>query len=198
MASLPLESLSTFGRLAVQLDGNFSEMVRLSEQMQRLDIDSDSGLERAIKLLNQFAQHGQDIAGNIQDFSKSLEEARDRSEAAAKLVAERARHIEERTLRQNQIQEKLKQVEEKVKTANAQLAESRKQGKPEFLAEEKTEIMSQLERLNSELVRFIAETQAVKEEAGQGKFKRLEHDAQSIIDTLQSSRRKINSAISAK
>lgn len=196
MASLSLETLSAFGRLAVQLDGDFSEMARLNEQMERLDIDSDSGLEHAVKLLGRFAQHGQNISENMKQFATSLQEARDRAEGAAKRVAERARQIEARTLRQNQIREKLKQVEEKVKAANSHLTGFRQQSKTEF-SDEKAQILSQLERLNSEMVRFIAETQAIKEEAGQAKFKRIERDAQAIIDTLQSARRKINSAISA-
>lgn len=198
MASLSLEDLSPFGRLAVQLDGDFSEMIRLGAQIDRLDIDSDSGLEHALKLLTRFAQHGRNIAENIQDFSRTLQDARDRSEAAAKRVTERAQQIEERKIRQNQIQDKLKRVEEKVKTANAGLTGTQKPSGREFSDDEKAQITSQLERLNNELVKFIAETQAIKEEAGQSKFKTIERDAQTIIDTLQSSRRKINSAISSK
>src|SRR4051812_45259090 len=115
MASINPEHLSPFGRSALKLDGDFSELVRIGGQLQRLELDSDSGLEHAIKLLGQFAQHGQAIAAGIQDFSRSLQELREKSEAAAKLVSERAQAIQQRKQLREQIREKLARVEDQVK-----------------------------------------------------------------------------------
>src|SRR5579864_7887089 len=155
MPSLSLDSLSPFGRLAVKLDNDFSELARISAQLQRLEIESDGSLEHAIKLLNQFAQHGQSITDGIQEFARSLQEARERSEAAAKLVAERAQLIQQRKQEQNQVQEKLTQLEEEVKAANASLAGLRKRDNGGYSDEEKLQIRAQLELLNSQLSGFI-------------------------------------------
>ena len=191
MASIPLDSLSPFGRLAVKLDGDFSELTHISGQLQRLEIDSDSGLKRAIKLLEQFARHGQNITEGVQEFSRSLQEARERSEAAAQIIAERAQLIQQRKQQHDQVREKLTQLEQKVKAANASLAGLKKHDKSEYSDEEKVQIRAQLERLGSHLVGFIEEAQTIKEEAGRSKFKEIQHDAQSLQEALQSSRRKL-------
>jgi len=49
-----VDTLSPFGRLAVTLDTDFSELSRLSGQIQRLDLDTDGDLDHAVKLLNEF------------------------------------------------------------------------------------------------------------------------------------------------
>ena len=74
-----------------------------------------------------------------------LQEAREQSEGAAKLVAERAQVIYQRKQQQAQIQEKLAQVEEKVKTANANLAGFKKDGKNGFSGEDRVKIKGELE-----------------------------------------------------
>ena len=196
MSSIHFESLSSFGRMAVKLDGYFSELVRLGGQIERLDIGSESGLALAVKLLNQFAERGKNGSEGIQDFSKVLDEARARSEGAARLVAERAQLIRQRKQEQDQIREKLDQVERNVKAANANLASFRKDGKSEFTSGEKLQIKAGLERLNEDLKRFLADVQAIKEAAGQAKFKSIEHDAKNLLDALRSSCRKIDKVIS--
>ncbi len=196
MPTLHLENLSPFGRLAVELDGHFLELTRLSEQIQRLDIDSESGLDRAVKLLNQVAEHGKIISQGMQGFSKILQDARARSEVAAKLVAERAQSIHQRKQHQNEIREKLARVEENVKAANANLAGFEKEGESGFTDEERSKIKVALKRLNVDLKRFLADAQAIKEAAGQSKFKTIEHDASKLLDALRSSCRRIDKAIS--
>jgi uncharacterized phage infection (PIP) family protein YhgE len=192
MSSLRLESLSSFGRLAVELDGHFSELTRLSGQIERLDIESESGLALALKLLNQFAEHGKSISEGIKDFSKVLQEAREGSEAAANRVAERAQFIYQRKQSQNEMRNQLNRVEENVKAANASLASSRSNGKSELTNEEKLQVRTKLERLNEDLKRFIADVQLIKEAAGQSKFKSIESEAKNLLDALRSSSRRID------
>jgi len=194
MPSLRTENLSSFGRLAVELDEHISELSRLSGQIERLDIYSEGGLEHAFKLLNQFAAHGKSISEGMQGFSKALEEVRARSEAAAKLVAERAEVIGQRKLEQKQLRDQLAQVEQKVNAANAGLAGSKRNGKGEITDEERVKIKGRLEQLNEELKGFLAEAQTIRDTAGQAKFKSIEHDAKNLLDVLKSSSRKIEKA----
>ena len=195
MSSLKMEDLSSFGRLAVALDEHLSELTRISGQIERLDIYSEGGLEHAFKLLNQFAEHGKSISEGMKGFSAALEEVRARSEAAAKLVSERAEVIGQRKLEQQQLREQLKQVEQKVNAANAGLAGSKRNGNGDITNEDRLKIKAQLEQLNEELKVFLAEAQAIKETAGQAKFKSVEHDANKLLDALKSSSRKIDKVI---
>lgn len=198
MPSIQLDSLSSFGRAALKLDTDFSELERLSGQLQRVEIDSDSGLDRAVKILEQFAVHGQAIATGIQDFSTLLQEARLRSEAAAKLVSERAELIGQRKGQQNQIREKLNRVEQDVKVVNENLRGMKREGKSEFSEAERNQIRAELERLNGDLKKFLSDVQEIKDAATQSKFKSIERDAQSLLDALRTSSRRLDKAITGQ
>jgi len=197
MPAVSLDSLSPFGRLAVKLDGDFSELDRISRQLQRIEIDSDSGLERAVKLLEQFAAHGQSIAGGIQEFSNSLQAAREKSEAAARFVGERAQVVQERKGQQNQLRQKLGEVERKVKEINSGLAGFRKTAQAAPSDEDKRQITAQLERLHSQLADFIGTAQTIKQEAGRLRFKGIERETDALLDTLRSARRKLSTTLHA-
>src|SRR4051812_29981594 len=112
------QHLSSFGRLAVKLDADLGELTRLSAQIQRLDLETDSDLDHSVKLLGKFADIGRDISVGIQDFSRILQEARDKSEGAIQLVAERAELIRQRKQRQKEVREQLSQVEQNVRATN--------------------------------------------------------------------------------
>lgn len=196
MASINLETLSAFGRLAVKLDLDFLELSRLSGQIQRLDIESDGGLDRAAKLLEQFAQQGKNISEGIKDFSQHLQNVREQSEIAAKSVAERSEDIRRRREEQNQIREKLNEVERNVVSANATLATFKKEGKTIFSDDEKTEIKTHLTRLNVDLKKFVEAAQSIRDAAGQSNFKSVERDAKSLLEALRASAKKIEKVIS--
>lgn len=191
MAALQLETLSSFGRLAVKLDLDLSELARISGQIQRLDIDSDSGLDRAVKLLDQFAQHGKNVSEGVQGFSRVLQEAHERSQIAATAVAERAQLIGERRLRQNDLRDQLGRVEQHVKAANERLSGFRKDG-GRYSEAEQRQLKTELDRLNADLKRFLADALVIKESAGQAKFRNIERDAQSLVEALRSSCRKLD------
>lgn len=197
MPSFHLDQLSSFGQVAVKLDLEFSELIRLSGQIQRLDIDSDAGLERAVKLLNEFAHHGKNITEGIQSFSKFLEEAREKSEKAAELVAERAQFIHQRKQGQNQLREKLNQLEQNVKATNANLSNFRK-GKNELSPGDQGAIRAELERLQVDLKRFLTEANAIKDEANQSNFKGIDRDVTALLDALRSSSRQVDKVISGQ
>lgn len=184
------KDLSAFGRQAVRLDAEFTELVRLSGQLQRLEIDSESGLERGVKLLEQFARHGQSISAGIQEFSRLLQDVREQSESAARVVAERSQAILERKQAQQRVREELGQIERSVKGINEDLSAFRNAGVGD--------LRSRLESLSVELKKFQADAQAVKETAGRSRFRSIERDAQNLLDALRSSLRRVDKAMAGR
>lgn len=192
------EDLSPFGRLALRLDQEFAELARAGEQMARVDAESDAGLDEGLKILNRVAQRGQSLAGTMQQFSQALQEARDKAEAATRLVAQRAQLLKERRLRQDQLEERLSRIKDELKAAGAGLAAASKPlpGRP--TEDDKRRIAAELQKVLEPLDGFIAAALAVKAEAGAGNFKRLERQADSIIDSLRASRLKLSQALDAR
>lgn len=183
MKTLDMETLSPFGRLAVQLDHEFSELNRLSGQMERMDIESDTELERAIKILNQFAEHGQNVTNGIQEFNKALLDAREQAEKAAQIVGERVGLVQQRKDEREQMQLKLSHLGEKAKQMTADLSN--------FSREDKQQLIAQLQALDVQLADLMNEAQSIKAEANEARMKSIERDAQSLYGMLQSARQKI-------
>lgn len=195
MPSIRLEDLTPFGRAAVTLDREFAELARVGEQIARVDVESDGGLDQGVKLLNRAAQHGQSIADAMLEFSRSLQEARDASDAAMKAVSERAELIRQRRQREEELQRRLDQLKEDLTAAGAGLARSSPPAAGGLSDQDKRRIAAELEKLLEPMSRFIAAGRAIKDEAARSRFRRVERQADSIIDSLESSRRKLSQAI---
>src|SRR5262245_4008735 len=96
MSAPDKKNLSPFGLAALALDAEFVELERLSGQIERIAIESDSGLERAQSLLIKFAESGQRVADGVIAFSKALQDAHVRAEKAGQTVSARAAVVRER------------------------------------------------------------------------------------------------------
>lgn len=198
MPSVRLEDLTPFGRAALKLDQEFSGLAEVGESMSRADIDSDKGLDEGVKILNRAAQHGESLAAAMLEFSATLQEARDKAEASTRLVAERAQLIQQRREREDQLQQKLARLQEEVKTAGASLAGVEIPAQGGLTDEDKRRIAEELERFQAPMTRFVEAARAIKAEASGSNFKRLERQADSMIDSLQASLRKIAQALAPK
>lgn len=190
MPSIRLEDLTPFARVALKLDRELTELARLGDQISGTEIESDNGLDEGIRILNRVSQCGQ-IAETMKEFSTSLQEARGKAEAATKLVAERAQLIQQRRQAQDQLQQRLTAIKEKVKAVGASLAGFGEPVKGDLSQEDKRRIAAELAGLQAPMSGFIETIQAIKAEAARSNFKRLERQADSMIDSLQASRRKI-------
>lgn len=198
MTSIRLEDLTPFGRLAVKLDHEFSELARVGGQIAGVDLETDNGLDEGIKILGRVARYGESIAATMQEFSQSLQEAREKAESATQLVAESAQVIKQRRQRQDELQDRLTRLKEEISAAGAGLADFKPPADKEPSDDDKRRIAAELERLRAPLARFIEVGQAIKAEAAASNFKRLERQADSVIDFLEASRRKIIQAIAPK
>lgn len=192
MPALRLDDLTAFGRQALKLDTEFSALARVGAQIQRLDLDTESGLEKAVRLLNEFAQHGTNVSAGIAGFAQAIRDAQAQAEATAKEVGARATIIQARKAQQNQVRDRLLALEKKVQAVNASLAGFKKDGNVPFSPEEQQRIKGQLDGINGELKAFLDDAQAIRDAARQAKFKSVERDAQALFDALRSSCRKLD------
>lgn len=195
MPSIRLEELSVFGRLALKLDKEFSELTRLREKIERLSLESESDLDHAVRLLSEFSRQGQTISGDMQEFSKALEEASLRSEAAAKSVGERARQVQERRQQRDELQEKLVRLDQDIQTANAGLLGGGKRETKTPSDDERARIKAQFTQLHARLADLIEPARKIKEEAASLKFRKIERDAQSMLDSLVALRAKLETLL---
>lgn len=196
MPSVRLEDLSPFGRVALKLDNELAELARAGGQISGVNLETDNGLDEGIKILNRVARYGQSVADTMVEFSKALQEARDKAEAATGLVAERAQVIQRRRKEQDELEDRLARLQEEVKTAGAGLAFQPQNGEP--TDEDKRRIAAQLEALQAPMAAFVEKARAIKAAAAGSNFRRLERQADSMIDSLQASLRKIAQALPPK
>lgn len=195
MPSIRPEDLTPFGRAAVKLDRELSELAQAGSQIEGVNLDSDNGLDEGLKILNRVAEYGQSVAATMEEFAVSLQEARDKAEAATKLVAERAQYIQQRRQQQDQLQQKLTQVKEDITAVGATLSKPA-EGVP--TDEDRRRIAEELKRIQAPMAGFVEAAQAIKQEAARNNFKRLERQADSVIDSLQASLRKLTQAIAPR
>jgi hypothetical protein len=195
MPSLRPEDLTPFGRIALKLDRELSDLARAGEEMATVNLESDRGLDEGLKILQRVALGGETLNSVMQEFAASLQETRDKAEAAMKLVAGRAQVIQERRQRENELQERLDALKQTVKEAGATLAEAAQPGRLDEAG--KRRIKEQLEAVQAPLARCVADAQALKAEANGGRFARVERQADAMIDSLNATRRKIEQAVKA-
>ena len=192
LPAINTKNLSPFGQSALTLDNDFAELDRLSGQIERLSIESDSGMERAKELLVKFGECGQRISTGVQSLAKSLEETRSRAETAAQSVASRAALIQERHHENERMLDRFRSLGDKVREVSTALAALKAPAKG-VTEEGKALIAKQLPEFNAQLETLTAEAQKLKDDAREANMKTLERNADSLYQTLQSARRKLAS-----
>lgn len=185
------QKLSAFIESALNLDSAFNELEQLGGQIERLDVETDSGLERAKQLLAKFAECGQRIGEGVQHLAKSLDETRRRAEAAAQAVTTRANDIQKRQEENDQMMARFGSLGVSVKKITESIVHFKKPTGEKMSAEEHEALSKQLPELDAQLSRLIEEAQGLKVDAHQLKLKSIERNADSLSQTLLSARRKL-------
>lgn len=192
-SSLQSKVLSSFAEAALKLDSDFIELDQLSGQLERLDLNSDSGLERAKEILGKFGECGARIGDGVQKLAKELEEARIRAEKAAGTVAARAEQVQERQQAHDRLSERFHNLTEMVRKVSALIAELKKAEGEKMSDEEKAIVTQRLPEFESQLTLLVDEAQKLKNEAQEANMKTLVRNADSLSQTLLSAKRKISS-----
>lgn len=184
--------LSAFGESAISLDHDFGMLEQLSGQLERLEIETDSGLERARVLLSRFSETGLKIGDGIQALAKNLDEARARAEKAAELVSTRAMEVQKRQNEAEQLLARFQQLGEMVKKITAAVSQLKKPEGGKLSDDEKSLLLKYLPELNAQLDILLGETRRLKDDAQAAKHKALEKNADSLNQSLQAVRNRLN------
>jgi chromosome segregation ATPase len=184
--------LSPFAQAAMTLDSDFAELEQLSGQLDRLSLESDSGLDRAKKILSQFGECGERIGDRLQNLATTLNEARASAEQAANRIAERANQVQLRQQENDRMVERFNGLNGMVAKINAILLQLKKPEGAELSSEEKSFLNGKLPELDSQMGTLIEEAGKLKKDAQHANLKTVERNADSLGQTLNSARRKLS------
>lgn len=177
------------------LDAHFSDLKRLSERIESIDLKSNFDFEQSEKLINLFAETGEAISADIAHFVNVLNETRGEAEAAAEKVSARADQLK---LRRNDIQDKMARfhaLSEKVVELNQSLLEF-KRPEGEVLSEaDKEELKARLTEVAAQLSGLIDEAQELKDLGHDAKIKDLEQNAEAMRQSLIAVSKKITGMV---
>jgi hypothetical protein len=186
------KDLSAFAQAALTLDAEFAQFERLSGELERLEIDSDSGLERGRLLLTRVSECGQRVGVDIQALASALTEAQARAQAAAQAVSVRADLVQARQQQVNVLADRFKALGEMVRAVTEAVGQLKLSGKSELSPEAKGLLAQHLPELESRLGGLIDEALNIKLEARSAQMKGLERDADSMAQSIQAVQKKIS------
>lgn len=189
-------NISEFFQSAAALDADFAELERLGGQLDRLEIDSDNGLEQAQKRLARFSECGERIGTGIMALAKALDETRARAEKLAEVVRARAVVVQERQNETQRLLMRFQSLGELAKKINATIAGLKKPVKKGELTDDEKALLSQhMPEIDSKLGMLLDEARKLREDARKVNMKALERNAETLSQALLSARRQLGTAI---
>lgn len=191
MTNLP-KNLSSFGEAAVALDGEFQALEEIAREMERLTIESDKGLERGLQLLQEADGIRQRMTTSMQALAQTLEEARDRNEKAATIVAERAEQLQKRQRDSDLMLERYRALGELVKKAGEAIAQVKQPSTAELPPEQRALLMSKLPAFNDQLGILVDQARELMADAHAANMKNLERNVDSLRQSIQAARHRLN------
>jgi hypothetical protein len=190
MTTIGTKNLSKFAQAALDLDANFQEFERLAGQVEREDVQSDTGFERASKILAKLDATGQKIGTGMIALSEALEESRASTERAANIANARAVAVEERQALSEQMIERLRFLGETVRSITESV-NSMRQPAEMITAEEREILARQLPEFHVQLGKLVDEVQKLKVDAGAAHMRSLEKSADALRQSLQAARHRL-------
>lgn len=191
--SVKIKNPTPFLQAVLKLDNYFSELIRLGEKIETMDMKSDFDFEQADRLIKHFAECGEGVSHEIVQMSNELSVLRQQAEASAKVVAERAEQLQAYKEEQHKKMDEFRQLGEKVRNITATLQTFKLQEGAELSAQEREEMTLRLEAFETQLLPLIEEAHTLKKQGQQSKMKILESSADSLGQSLQAVSQKIKS-----
>lgn len=177
----------------VGLDNYFSELARIGEKIDTMNINTEADYDLLQKLLVHFAENGEGLEQEVGHLSNNLNLMRGQADAIAVLVGQKAKLLQERNEKvQNKMRE-FKLLSEKVHNLAATLNDV-KPSSDNVTEEERARIAVRLGEFEIQLHPLIEEANAIKNVAHDTKMKTLEQSADSLGQSLLAMSKRINVA----
>jgi len=193
MSDIKIKNPSPLVQTILKLDNYFSEMIRLGNKIETMELKSDFDFEQAERLIKHFAECGEGVSTEVVAMSNTLTELRGQAEQAAAVVAARADIVQARKNEHAQKLEEFRLLGEKVRELTASLSTLRVQEGQELSVEVREGLAARLGEFEARLHPLIEEAQKLRTEGQQSKLKVLEQGADSLGQSLKAVSQKINS-----
>lgn len=193
MNDIKVKNPSAFVQAVLKLDNYFSDLLRLGDRIENLELKSDFDFEQAEKLIKHFAECGEGVSTEVVQMSNALAELRNQAEAAAHLVSARADILQARKEAMQNKMEEFRHLGEKVRELTGSLNTFKFQEGASLSEDERAVLTSRLEEFETQLRPLIEEAHNLKKEGQTSKIKLLEQSADSLGQSLQAVSQKIQS-----
>jgi hypothetical protein len=185
--------LSPLVKAAIALDEYFAELERLGGKLNSLEMKSEFDFEHAEKLMARFAECGQGVSDEVTNLAAHLNEARAKAEVIAGTVAKRAEMVRARKADQHSKFEEYRLIGEGVRELSVALADLKRPEGEKISDEDRAHINLRLSQFEDQLNPLIDRAQTLRKDAQVAKIKLLEQNADSLAQTLQAIRQRLNS-----
>ena len=179
---------SAFAEAALNLDAQFRDFERLANELDRVDLDSDRGLERGLKIMGELETCREGFAPASQQMAKALEEAQGQVARAAEIVTQRETAVQDRRAVVDSLLERYRSLGEMLRQVSTAVGQLNKTDSGELTADQRTALTSRLPEFNSHLGTLVDEARKLMDDARVANMKALERNADSLRQSLHSAR----------
>lgn len=187
MSKKAKDELSDFARAALALDVRFEEFCRLSQELQRVTIDSDSGLERARILLKDLNECREGFTPASQDMARALEDARQRTALAAQAIETQEQAVQQRISHVENMLTRYRLLGDTVRRVTTAVSELKYSPGHGLSQAEQTLLQSKMPELSQQMGIVVDEARKLMDEAREANMKTLERNADSLRQSVQAS-----------
>jgi hypothetical protein len=177
----------------LKLDNYLTEIVRLGEKIEEMDLKTDFDFEQVQKMMAHFTECGQGVAEEVVQLSANLNEARAKAEAAAQIVAEKAEQVQARQEQHHQKMADFRALGEKVRELTTSLNDLKRPEGVDLTEDDRAKVSMRLSEFQLRLQPLIDEALYLKKEAQTSRLKTLEQGADSLVQSLSAIGRRLES-----
>ena len=160
------------------LDHQLTELERIGGKINSTDMTADVDVDFVQKLMTRFAECGRSISEEVSNLSTHLQQAQSRAEAVAQVVSKQAELFKARRDEQMEKLEQFRALGEKVRELTETTGGLRNR--------------SDIPAFDAQLAVFIEKLEKLRESARSSRMKALEKNTQSLVQRLQSVRKKLS------
>src|ERR1700733_8922629 len=165
------EMQSPLVQAVLALDEYFSELRRLGNKINSLDLKSRFECEQAQRLMNRFAECGEGISQEVIHLSQALNDVRAEAEGLAQGVAERSEILNALKTEEQTKMEKFRQLAEKVQMLNSEISQLRTPAGETLTNEQNATIRKSLAAFDVQIIPLIEQAREMRRDAHSSKMK---------------------------